>query len=76
MDRFNEALTFLRKKPGDGERLYRVVYETYVNPANLEREEIFRKLLLSSRVYYRLRQQAINIISIRLWSVPTQELDT
>ena len=75
MDRCNEALTVLRKKPGNGEKLYRVIYETYVNPANLEREEILQMLALSSRVYYRLRQQAVNIISIRLWSVPSQEID-
>ena len=75
MDRFNESLTVLRKKPGNGERLYQVIYETYVNPDSLDREEILTKLALSSRVYYRLRQQAINIISIRLWSVPSQELD-
>lgn len=75
MDRFNESLTVLRKKPGNGEKLYRVIYETYVNPECLEREMILNKLALSSRVYYRLRQQAISIISIRLWSVPSQELD-
>ena len=29
---------------------------------------------LSSRQYYRLRKQAISILSIRLWSVPEEEL--
>lgn len=76
MDRFNEALTVLRKKPGNGEKLYQLIYETYVNPASMDRDEILTKLTLSSRTYYRFRQQAIHIISIRLWSVPSQELDT
>lgn len=75
MDHFNEALTVLRKKPVNGENLYQVIYETYVSPASLDREEILNKLLLSSRSYYRLRQQAIHIISIRLWSVPSLELE-
>lgn len=75
IDQCNKALTILRKKPNNGEELYHVIYETHVNPASLEREEILRNLWLSSRVYYRLRQQAINIVSIRLWSVPSQELD-
>ena len=30
---------------------------------------------LSSRQYYRLREEAISILSIRLWSVPEEELE-
>ena len=33
-----------------------------------------RRLDLSSRQYYRLREEAVSIISIRLWSVPEGEL--
>ena len=29
---------------------------------------------LSSRQYYRLREEAISILAIRLWSVPEEEL--
>ena len=30
---------------------------------------------LSSRQYYRLREEAISILSIRLWSVPEGKLE-
>ena len=32
-------------------------------------------LNLSSRHYYRCREQAINILSLRLWSSPAKEVD-
>lgn len=33
------------------------------------------RLEMSSRNYYRLRQQAITILSIRLWSAPSTDVD-
>jgi hypothetical protein len=75
LDQINEALSILKKKPRDGERLYALIYETYINPECLLLEEILNKLYISSRSYYRLRQQAIHIISLRLWSAPSQEID-
>ena len=74
LDQINEALSILKKKPRDGERLYALIYETYINPECLLLEEILNKLYISSRSYYRLRQQAIHIISLRLWSSPSQEI--
>ena len=32
LDRVNEALTVLKKKPNDGEKLYNLIYETYIAP--------------------------------------------
>ncbi len=75
LDRMNEALSVLKKKPEDGQRLYDLIYLTYIAPEPLSHNEILYRLDLSSRHYYRCREQAINIISLRLWSVPKQEMD-
>ena len=75
MDRVNEALTVLRKKPGDGEKLYDLIYLTYISPEKLTHPELLYRLDLSSRQYYRLREQAIAVLSIRLWSAPAKEMD-
>jgi len=75
LDRFNEALTVLRKKPGNGELMYQSLYLTYITPEDLNHTEILYRLNISSRHYYRVRQQAINILSIRLWAAPAGELD-
>ena len=75
IDRINEALTVLKKKPKDGERLYEVIYLTYISSENLTHNELLYRLNLSSRHYYRLREEAIRILSIRIWSAPTVELD-
>lgn len=70
IDRVNEALTVLKKKPVDGERLYNLIYLTYIAPERLSHNELLYRLDMSSRHYYRLRQQAITILSIRLWAAP------
>lgn len=61
LDRVNEALTVLKKKPKDGERLYDVLYLTYICSENLTHNELLYRLNLSSRHYYRLREEAIRI---------------
>jgi len=76
LDRINDALTVLKTKPGDGHVLYRVIYETYITPENLSHADIIYRLNMSSRHYYRLRTQAINVLSLRLWAVPSKELDS
>ena len=75
-DRVNEALTVLSHKPDNGKRLYDVIYHTYIRPDKLSHLELLDELRLSGRVYYRLRQQAITILSIRLWSAPSNEVDS
>ena len=75
LDRFNEALTVLRQKPANGELMYQSLYLTYIAPECLSHNEILFRLSISSRHYYRIRQQAINILSIRLWAAPSGELD-
>lgn len=75
MDRVNEALTVLRKKPENGERLYNLIYTTYIIPERLSHQELLYRLNMSSRNYYRLRQQAITVLSIRLWAAPAADVD-
>lgn len=74
-DRVNEALTVLSHKPDNGQRLYDVIYHTYIRPDKLSHLEVLDELRMSARVYYRLRQQAISILSIRLWSTPVAGID-
>lgn len=75
LDRVNEALTVLKRKPNDGEQLYQLIYLSYITEEKLTHVEILLRLAVSSRQYYRLRQDAINILSIRLWSAMTKEGD-
>ena len=75
LDRVNDALTILKRKPGDGERLYQIIYESYINPTKLSYNKIIENLGLSVRQYYRLRKDAITIVSIRLWAAPEKEVE-
>lgn len=75
VDRVNEALTVLKNKPENGERLYELIYLTYIGTEKLSHRELLYRLNMSSRSYYRLREQAITILSIRLWAAPTTEAD-
>jgi len=76
LDRFNEALTILKQKPGNGAKLYDIIYMNYIGSEELTPTEIFNRLEISGRHFYRLREQAINILSIRLWSAPTAEFES
>lgn len=75
LDRINDALTVLKKKPEDGDRLYELIYLTYISADVLNHSELLYRLNLSSRHYYRLREQAIAVISLRLWAAPNSETD-
>ncbi len=75
LDRVNEALSVLKKKPDNGQRLYDLIYQTYINPESLSLTDILYRLDLSARHYYRLREQAVTILSIRLWSSPGSDVD-
>lgn len=76
IDRLNEAVSVIRRKPGDGERMYEIIYHTFLGPDKLSHMELLERLSISSRIYYRLREQAVRLISLRLWSAPNSELDT
>ncbi len=56
--------------------MYQSLYLTWIAPEQLSHTEILYRMNISARHYYRIRQQAINIISIRLWAAPASgELD-
>ena len=48
----------LKRKPGNGEKLYELIYLTYIAPDKLTHTDLLFRLDLSSRHYYRLREQA------------------
>ena len=75
MDRLHEALTVLRQKPQNGELLYSVIYASYIDPVERKHDELIDTLHLSSRTYYRLRKEAITLLSVRLWSAPSADID-
>lgn len=75
LDRIHDALTVLRQKPGNGEQMYNIIFQTYLTPDKLSHADILYRLDISDRHYYRLRQQAVNILSIRLWTAPAGCLD-
>ena len=76
LDRVNEALTILKQKPKTGQKMYNIIYYTYIIPEELLHDEILFRVDISERHYYRLRKKAINILSIRLWASPGNQLSS
>ena len=50
-------------------------HATYFDPVQRKHADLIDMLHVSSRTYYRLRTEAISIMSIRLWSVPSGDID-
>ena len=75
LERVQDALMVLRKKPGDGEVLYRLIYDAYLDPTERIAQDLIERAQLAPRTYYRMRAEAISIMSIRLWSAPPGEID-
>ena len=75
LDRINDALTALKYKPGNGQLLYDLIYMTYIAEEKMLQSDVLFRLNISRRHYYRLKEQAISIISLRLWSAPSADLD-
>lgn len=76
LDRVNEALSILKQKPSGGQLMYDIIYNTYIIPEKLSHTDLIYRLNISTRHYYRLRQQSIKILSIRLWATPAGGLDS
>lgn len=76
VDRLNDAVSILKAKPVNGHKMYDIIYLTFLGPEKLTHEELLYRLDISTRHYYRLRAQAINIIALRLWSAPAGEVDS
>ena len=70
LDRLNEAIAFLRSKPQDGEKLYRIIYRTYIGEKMESVYDVMASLGLTKNKYYSLRRKAITIIGMKLWSAP------
>jgi hypothetical protein len=75
LERVQDALMVLRKKPNDGEILYRLIYDAFLDPVERNAQELMDRAQLAPRTYYRMRADAIAIMSIRLWSAPSSEID-
>lgn len=75
VDRLNEAISFLRTKPGEGELLYQIIYHTYIGKKPENFYEVIDKVGLSKSRYYTLRKRAITMIGVKLWSVPDEKLE-
>ena len=75
LDRINDALTSLKRKPDNGPLLYELIYLTYIGEEKLVLNDILYRLNISRRHYYRLKEQAVSAISLRLWVAPTTDLE-
>ena len=75
LDRINDALTSLKRKPDNGPLLYELIYLTYIGEEKLVLNDILYRLNISRRHYYRLKEQAVSTISLRLWAAPTTDLE-
>ena len=53
LDRVNEALTVLKRKPDNGPKMYELIYQTYLAPEKLSHADLLYRLDISSRHYYR-----------------------
>ncbi len=54
----------IAKVPEVGEELHEILYLLYINPQNTPKEEIYKKLNISRRIFYRLRKKAITMLSL------------
>lgn len=75
IDRLNEAVSVLRDKPTDGDILYEVIYRTYMGPKPSTVTNLILDLNMTRRRYYRFRNMAIELISIKLWSSPDSKIE-
>lgn len=76
IDRIHDALSVVRKKPDNGEKLYQVIYHTYIDPVQRKHQDLIEHLQVSTRAYYRYRREALTIMSVRLWSAPSGSVDS
>ena len=52
LDRINEALSVLKRKPDNGAKMYELIYLTYLAPDKLNHTDLLYRLDISSRHYY------------------------
>ncbi len=76
IDLVHDALTVLKRKPKNGPQLYNLIMLTYIQEEELTHIQITQKLDISSRTYYRMKKEAIDIIATRLWVTNNANLDS
>ena len=75
IERVNEALMVLKMKPDNGEVLYKLIYDAFLDSVRRPWDELVERMHVSSRTYYRMRRAALGIISTRLWGSSDSEID-
>lgn len=75
IDRLNEAVSVLKNKPTDGDILYEIIYRTYIGPKPNSVTDLILDMNMTRRRYYRFRNMAIELISIKLWSSPDSKIE-
>jgi len=75
IERVNDALMVLKMKPRNGEIMYRIIYEAFLDEESRTWEELVERMHMSRSTYYRLRVEALKTISTRLWGSADPELD-
>ena len=75
IDGLNEAVSVLKDKPTDGDLLYEVIYRTYIGPKPSTITNLIIDMNMTRRRYYRYRNMAIELISIKLWSTPDSKIE-
>ena len=54
--------------------MYELIHLTYIGTEVLTHQELLFRLNISSRQYYRMREQSFAILSLRLWSAPDKDM--
>lgn len=75
IDRIHEAVSVLKKYPNGGQRMYEIVYLSYIAEEKLDVADITYRMNISRRLFYRIRSEALAIISLSLWSAPQKDID-
>lgn len=75
IDRLNEAVSVLKDKPTDGDILYEIIYRTYIGPKPEKITYLIMDMNMTRRRYYKYRNMAIELISIKLWSTPDSKIE-
>ncbi len=59
-----KGVEYIAKVPNGGEDLHEILYLLYINPQSTKKDEIYKKLNISRRTFYRLRKKAITMLSL------------
>ena len=70
IEQVNSAVSILKEVPVNGESLYQIIYLAYIGPESLRVDDILNRMGMAPATYYRYQEQAISIISMKLWATP------